>query len=185
MNDIFIHESSYIDEPVKIGEGTKIWHFSHVLKNCIIGENCTIGQNVSIGPDVRIGNGCKIQNNVSVYKGVELEDDVFCGPSMVFTNVINPRSFIERKDEFKRTLVKRGATLGANCTIICGNTIGEYAMIAAGSVVTKDVPPYALMMGVPAKQTGWVCECGVRLTPDADIGEGAYVCPGCSKRYEF
>jgi UDP-2-acetamido-3-amino-2,3-dideoxy-glucuronate N-acetyltransferase len=155
MKEYFVHESSYIDEHVKIGEGTKIWHFSHIIGGNVIGNNCTIGQNVSIGP------------------------------SMVFTNVINPRSFIERKDEFKRTLVKRGATLGANCTIVCGNTIGEYAMIAAGSVVTKDVPAHSLMMGVPAKQAGWVCECAVRLIPEADTGEGTYVCPVCSKRYEF
>jgi len=163
MNDYFIHESSYIDEGARIGTGTKIWHFSHIMKGTIIGHNCTIGQNVTIGPDTIMGNNCKIQNNVSVYKGVELEDDVFCGPSMVFTNVINPRAFIERKDEFKKTLVQKGATLGANSTIVCGNTIGAYAMVAAGAVVTKSVPDYALVAGVPSVRVGWVCRCGKRL----------------------
>ena len=157
----YAHESSYIDEHVKIGEGTKIWHFSHILKNTEIGINCIIGQNCMIGPDVKIGNGCKIQNNVSIYKGVELEDYVFCGPSCVFTNVLTPRAFIERKHEFKKTLVKKGATIGANATIVCGNTIGEYAMIGAGAVITTDVENYALYTGVPAKRSGWVCKCGV------------------------
>ena len=177
----FVHESSYIDEDVKIGEETKIWHFCHILRGTKIGKNCIIGQNCMIGPDVTIGDRCKIQNNVSVYKGVTLEDEVFVGPSAVFTNVINPRAFIERKHEFKPTLVKRGATIGANATIICGNTIGEYAMVAAGAVVTKDVPPHALVMGVPAKQVGWVCVCGVRL----EKKNGAFVCPECRKSYEF
>ena len=162
----FIHSSSIIDDPVKIGEGTKIWHFSHILKNTEIGMNCIIGQNCMIGPDVKIGNGCKIQNNVSIFKGVELEDDVFCGPSMVFTNVINPRAFVEKKHEFKKTLVKKGVTIGANATIVCGHTIGEYAMIGAGAVVTKDVHAYALMTGVPAKQVGWVGISGNTLTFD-------------------
>ncbi len=140
-----------------------MWHFSHILPNTVIGNNCSIGQNVVIGPDVRVGNGCKIQNNVSVYKGVSLEDDVFCGPSMVFTNVLTPRAHVERKDEFASTLVKRGATLGANCTIVCGNTIGEFAMVGAGSVVTKDVAPHALVIGNPARQIGWVSHAGERL----------------------
>ncbi|HOO70791.1 MAG TPA: DapH/DapD/GlmU-related protein [Spirochaetota bacterium] len=166
--NIFIHESAFIDDDVIIGDGTKIWHFSHILKGCRIGLNCTIGQNVMIGPDVKIGSGCKIQNNVSLYNGVELEDDVFCGPSMVFTNVINPRSFIERKNEFKKTLVKKGASIGANATIICGNRIGAYAMIAAGAVVTKDVADHALFTGVPARQTGWVCRCGNVLHKNDD-----------------
>ncbi|HPP16557.1 MAG TPA: DapH/DapD/GlmU-related protein, partial [Dictyoglomaceae bacterium] len=156
----FVHESSYIDEDVKIGEGTKIWHFSHILKGSKIGRNCVLGQNVMVGPNVKIGNNVKIQNNVSVYEKVEIEDDVFCGPSMVFTNVINPRAFIERKHEFRKTLVKKGATIGANATIVCGVTIGEYALVGAGAVVTKDVPPYALVVGVPARQIGWVCKCG-------------------------
>ena len=182
MEEYFVHESSYVDGNVEIGKGTKVWHFSHILKNCRIGENCTIGQNVSVGPDVTVGGGCKIQNNVSVYKGVELEEDVFCGPSMVFTNVLNPRAFVERKEEFKTTLVKKGATLGANCTVVCGNTIGEYAMVAAGAVVTKDVPPHALVAGVPAVQKGWVCECGEILK--AEEG-GEYGCGRCGNRYKF
>ena len=173
---VFIHESAYVDEPTQIGAGTKIWHFSHVLPNCEIGRDCTIGQNVVVGPDVRIGNRCKIQNNVSIYKGVELEDNVFCGPSCVFTNVNNPRSEIERKTEFRRTLVKRGATIGANATILCGYTLGEYSFIAAGAVVTSDVPPYALMAGVPAKRIGWMSRAGGKLGPDL-------VCPIEGTRY--
>jgi len=163
MQGYFIHESSYIDSNVDIGDGTKIWHFSHILEGVRIGKNCTIGQNVMIGPDVEIGDGCKIQNNVSIYKGVTLEDGVFCGPSCVFTNVINPRAFIDRRRELKPTLVKTGATLGANCTIICGVTIGEYVMVAAGAVVTKDVPDYALVIGVPARNIGWVSKEGIRV----------------------
>jgi len=158
------HESSYQGKQVEIGEGTKIWHFCNILDKTKIGKNCVIGQNASIGPEAIIGDNCKIQNNVSVYKGVRLEEGVFCGPSCVFTNVINPRAFVDRKNEFKQTIVKKGATIGANATIICGNKIGEYAMIGAGAVVTKDVPNYALMVGVPAKQVGWVCECGEVLT---------------------
>lgn len=151
-----IHPSAVIDEDAKIGDNTKIWHFSHIMKDSIIGQNCNIGQNVVISPHVIIGNNVKIQNNVSVYTGVNCEDDVFLGPSCVFTNVINPRSFIERKNEFRNTLVKKGATIGANATVLCGITIGEYAMIGAGTVVTKDVAPYALIVGNPGKQIGWV-----------------------------
>jgi UDP-2-acetamido-3-amino-2,3-dideoxy-glucuronate N-acetyltransferase len=181
--DFFAHESVFIDKDVKIGKGTKIWHFSHILPNTVIGENCVLGQNVMAGPDVKIGNRVKIQNNVSIYKGVELEDDVFCAPSMVFTNVINPRAFIERKDEFRKTLVKKGATIGANATVICGHTIGKYALVAAGAVVTKDVPDFALVTGVPAKQVGWVCKCGVALKKFDDKETG--ICEGCGSRYRL
>jgi len=162
--DYFIHESSYVDSNVKIGQGTKIWHFSHVQTGASIGENCSIGQNVNISNNVKIGNHVKIQNNVSVYEGVELEDYVFCGPSMVFTNDLTPRSkYPKGSTSYQKTLVKYGATIGANATIVCGNTIGKWAMIASGAVVTKDVPDYALFVGVPAKQLGWICECGKRL----------------------
>lgn len=164
----FAHESSYIDEGCTIGKGTKIWHFSHIMTNCKIGERCNIGQNVVISPDVVLGNNVKIQNNVSVYTGVICEDDVFLGPSMVFTNITNPRSAIIRKDEYKKTLVKKGASIGANATIVCGNTIGAYALIGAGAVVTKEVPNYALVVGNPAKQIGWVSEYGHRLHFDED-----------------
>lgn len=174
--DYFVHESSYVDEPCKIGKGTKIWHFSHIMANSTIGENCNIGQNVVISPGVVIGNGVKIQNNVSVYTGVICEDDVFLGPSCVFTNVINPRSHIVRKDEYRQTRIKKGASIGANATIVCGHTIGKHAFIGAGSVVTKDVPDYALVVGVPAKVVGYVCECGNRLD------EGMQ-CFDCSQRY--
>ena len=153
----FVHESSYVDEPCVIGAGTKIWHFSHVMKNCRIGEGCNIGQNVVISPDVVIGRNVKIQNNVSIYTGCILEDDVFCGPSMVFTNVINPRSHVIRRDEYKTTLVRRGASLGANSTIVCGITIGQYAFVGAGSVVTRDTADYALMYGNPARLHSWLC----------------------------
>ncbi|MCB0280369.1 MAG: N-acetyltransferase [Calditrichaeota bacterium] len=162
----FVHESSYVDEPVEIGDGTKIWHFSHIMSGAKIGENCNIGQNVVISPDVILGKQVKIQNNVSIYTGVICEDDVFLGPSMVFTNVINPRSHINRRNEYSRTLVKRGASIGANATIVCGITIGEYAFIGAGAVVTKDVPAYALIYGNPAKQMGWMSEAGVKLSFD-------------------
>jgi UDP-2-acetamido-3-amino-2,3-dideoxy-glucuronate N-acetyltransferase len=161
--DYFAHESAVIDEDARIGKNTKIWHFTHVLKGSTIGKDCVIGQNVMIGPEVTIGDRCKIQNNVSIYKGVTLEDEVFCGPSCVFTNVYNPRAFIERKHEFRPTLVKQGVTIGANATIICGNSIGWYAMVGAGAVVTKDVPDHALVIGVPAAQAGWVCQCGTTL----------------------
>ncbi|MDP2839985.1 MAG: Gfo/Idh/MocA family oxidoreductase [Syntrophales bacterium] len=159
----FVHETAWTDDGVRIGNGARIWHFSHILRGCAIGEDCNIGQNVVIGPDVTIGKGCKIQNNVSIYKGVTLEDGVFCGPSVVFTNVFNPRAHIRRMSEARPTLVKKGATLGANCTIICGNTIGSYAFVGAGAVVTHNVPDYALMTGNPARQVGWVCRCGNKL----------------------
>jgi UDP-2-acetamido-3-amino-2,3-dideoxy-glucuronate N-acetyltransferase len=164
--NMFVHESSYIDENVEIGEKTKIWHFSHILKNTKIGKNCSFGQNCVVGPNVKVGNGVKVQNNISIYEGVEVEDDVFLGPSMVFTNVINPRSFIVRKEEFKKTLLKKGCSVGANATIICGATVGEYALIGAGAVINQDVKPYALMVGVPAKQIGWVSRAGNRLKFD-------------------
>ncbi len=178
----FVHESSYVDEPSTIGDGSKIWHFSHILKGVTIGRKCNIGQNVVIGPNVKIGDNCKIQNNVSVYEGVELEDSVFCGPSMVFTNVFNPRSEVVRKDEYRKTLVKKGASIGANATVICGSTIGEYAFIGAGSVVTRDVPAYALVMGNPARRTGWMCRCGEKLGK-AGAGESA-ACAVCGARYD-
>jgi UDP-2-acetamido-3-amino-2,3-dideoxy-glucuronate N-acetyltransferase len=175
----FVHESSYVDEPCEIGEGTKIWHFSHVMKNCVIGRGCNIGQNVVVSPDVRMGENCKIQNNVSLYTGVTLEDHVFCGPSMVFTNVVNPRCEVIRKDEYKRTLVRRGASIGANATIVCGITIGTYAFIGAGAVVTKDVLDFALMVGNPARQRGWMCRCGAKLALDGNLAR----CTACGAGY--
>jgi len=156
MSKFFVHESSYLDDEVSIGSGTKIWHFSHILYGSHIGSNCSFGQNCVVGPKVKIGNGVKVQNNVSIYEGIEVEDDVFLGPSMVFTNVINPRAFIVRKEEFKKTLLKKGCSIGANATIVCGTTIGEYALVGSGAVVNKDVKAFALMVGVPAKQIGWV-----------------------------
>lgn len=171
-----IHESAYVDDPVRIGAGTYVWHFVHILKDCVIGRGCSIGQNVMIGPGVTIGDSCKIQNNVSLYAGVELEDGVFCGPSCVFTNVNNPRAEIERKSEFRKTLVCRGSTVGANATIICGHTLEEYSFIAAGAVVTTDVPAFALMAGVPARRIGWMSKAGVRLGSDL-------VCPLDGSRY--
>jgi UDP-2-acetamido-3-amino-2,3-dideoxy-glucuronate N-acetyltransferase len=180
--DIFVHESSYVDEPCSIGAGTKIWHFSHVMKNARIGAACNIGQNVVISPDVVIGNNVKIQNNVSVYTGCILEDDVFCGPSMVFTNVINPRSHVARKDEYQTTLVRQGASLGANSTVVCGTTIGRYAFIGAGAVVTRDVPDYALVYGNPARLQGWRCACGVALPFAKDASEAS--CEACGASYE-
>lgn len=164
--NFYCHESSYIDENVSIGEGTKIWHFCHILPGTKIGRNCSLGQNVMAGPDVTIGNGCKIQNNVSLYKGVVLEDGVFCGPSMVFTNVTTPRSEVNRKNEYSTTLVRKGATIGANATIVCGHELGAYCFIAAGAVVTKNVKPHAVMAGVPAKQIGWVAHSGEILGDD-------------------
>jgi len=177
----FVHESSYVDEPASIGEGTKIWHFSHVMKNAVIGRNCNIGQNVVISPGVTIGEGCKIQNNVSIYEGVVLEDFVFCGPSMVFTNVMNPRSEIVRRGEYQETRVRRGASIGANATIVCGHSIGEYAFIGAGAVVTRDVPSFALMVGNPARRSGWMCRCGVKLKLDGKKAR----CAACGSGYEL
>jgi len=177
----FVHPSAFVDAPCEIGNGTKIWHFSHVMRGCQIGANCNLGQNVNVASGVRIGENVKIQNNVSLYTGVELQDDVFCGPSMVFTNVITPRSHVNRKSEYQRTLVKRGSSLGANSTIVCGVTIGEYAFVGAGAVVTKDIPAHALVVGVPARQIGWVCACGVRLD---EVGTQA-TCSDCGKRYSI
>jgi len=180
----FIHESAYVDKDVMIGDGTKIWHFSHILRNTQIGKNCSLGQNVMVGPNVKIGNNVKVQNNVSVYDGVVLEDDVFCGPSMVFTNVINPRSHWPRKDEYQKTLVKKGASIGANATIVCGITIGKYAFVGAGALVNKDVPDYALVYGVPAKIQGWMCYCGTKLNFSNDPESGENVeCEYCGKKY--
>ena len=180
MESYTIHPSAVVDPGCIIGEGTRIWHFSHLMTGCTVGAHCSIGQNVVISPGVRIGNGVKIQNNVSVYTGVTCEDDVFLGPSCVFTNVINPRSAISRKDQFRETRVERGASIGANATIVCGHTIGRYALIGAGAVVTRDVPPYALVVGNPARQIGWVSERGWRLEFDAD---GRATCPEGGEEY--
>ena len=177
MSEYFVHESSYIDDDVEIGEGTKVWFFCHIQKGARIGKKCSLGQNVNVSNNVKIGNGVKIQNNVAVYEGVELEDNVFCGPSMVFTNDLTPRArFPKGSAGYKKTLIKHDATLGANSTIVCGHTIGEYATIAAGAVITKNVVPHALMAGVPAKRIGWVCECGQVL--DNDLS-----CPDCGRKY--
>ena len=175
----FVHESAYVDEGAIIGEGTKIWHFCHVLPNAKIGSKCVLGQNVNVGSRAVIGNNVKIQNNVSIYDDVILEDDVFCGPSMVFTNVLTPRSHVSRKHAYDKTLIKRGVTMGANCTIVCGVTIGQFAFIGAGAVVTKDIPPYALVFGNPARQHGWMCQCGERLKLDGDKG----TCHACQSSY--
>ena len=177
----FVHESSYVDADVTIGEGTKIWHFSHILAGSRIGKRCNLGQNVMVGPNVRLGDNVKVQNNVSIYEGVELEDDVFCGPSMVFTNVINPRSHVPRRHEYRRTLVKRGATLGANCTVVCGVTIGAYAFVGAGAVVTRSVPDHALVTGNPARQRGWMCVCGEKIRFAGPVA----VCGVCASNYEL
>ena len=177
----YVHPSAVVDQPCEIGEGTKIWHFSHVMPNCKIGRECNLGQNVHVATGVRIGNNVKIQNNVSLYTGVELEDDVFCGPSMVFTNVISPRSHVNRKSEYRKTIVRRGASLGANSTIVCGTTIGRYALVGAGAVVTKDVLDHSLVAGVPARRIGWACQCGVPLSSATD---GLYVCRECTSRYQ-
>jgi UDP-2-acetamido-3-amino-2,3-dideoxy-glucuronate N-acetyltransferase len=179
MANYFVHESSYVDDGATIGKGSKVWHFSHVMPGAIIGERCNLGQNVVVMPGTRIGNNVKIQNNVSIYEGVELEDDVFCGPSMVFTNVFNPRSHISRKNEYRRTLVRRGSSIGANATIVCGVTLGEFAFIGAGAVVTSDVPDFALMVGVPARRVGWMCQCGIRL----ELRNGAGTCESCGAGY--
>jgi UDP-2-acetamido-3-amino-2,3-dideoxy-glucuronate N-acetyltransferase len=180
VSDYFVHESSYVDDGAVIGKGTKIWHFSHVMPGAVIGERCNLGQNVVVMPGTRIGNNVKIQNNVSIYEGVILEDDVFCGPSCVFTNVMNPRSHVSRKHEYQQTLVRRGATIGANATIICGATLGEYAFIGAGAVVRGEVPAYALMVGVPARRVGWMCRCGVRL----QLRDGRGTCAACGAEYQ-
>lgn len=176
MSDVFIHETAIVDTGAEIGVGTRIWHWTHVCAGAVIGEQCNIGQNVFIADDVIIGNGCKIQNNVSLFKGVTLLDYVFCGPSMVFTNIFNPRAELRKMDQVRTTLVKKGATLGANCTIVCGNTIGRYAFIGAGAVVTKDVPDHALVAGNPSGQIGWVCACGQKLSDDL-------TCISCAKQY--
>ena len=177
MSEAFVHESSYVDEGATLGENTKVWHFSHIMTRTHVGANVSIGQNVVAGPDVTVGDGCKIQNNVSLYKGVRLEDGVFCGPSCVFTNVLNPRATVERKDEFRDTLVKEGATIGANATVVCGNTLGRYCMVGAGAVVTADVPDHALVVGVPARRRGWVSEQG-------EILDERLTCPRDGSRYE-
>lgn len=182
MNNYFKHESAYVDEGCVIGKGTKIWHFSHIMSNCIIGENCNIGQNVVISPEVKLGRNVKIQNNVSIYTGVICEDDVFLGPSMVFTNVINPRSAVARKNEYRQTILRKGASIGANATIICGNEIGKYAMIGAGAVITKPIPAYALVVGNPARQIGWVSEYGHRLKFDE---KGLAICPETGQIYKL
>ena len=178
MSDYFVHESSYIDAGVQIGAGTKIWYFCHVQKGARIGKNCSLGQNVNISNNVKIGNGVKIQNNVAVYEGVEIEDDVFCGPSCVFTNDLTPRAkYPKGHENYKKTVIKRGASIGANATIVCGHTIGEWALIGAGAVVSSDVPAHALMLGVPAKRKGWVCECGELL-------KNGLTCPVCGRGYK-
>ena len=184
MKNYFVHESSYVDDGCEIGEGSKIWHFSHVMSGARIGRGCNIGQNVVISPDVVIGDNVKIQNNVSVYTGVTLEDDVFCGPSVVFTNVVNPRSHISRRHEFRPTLVRRGATIGANSTVVCGHTIGEHAFVGAGAVVTRDIPDYALVVGNPGRIAGWMCECGAKVAsgsrPPEDVS-----CSACGRTYQM
>lgn len=182
-SDYFVHESSYVDQPCQIGAGTKIWHFSHIMKNCRIGRKCNIGQNVVVSPDVVIGDNVKIQNNVSVYTGVILEDDVFCGPSMVFTNVINPRSHVVRKDEYKTTLIRKGASLGANTTVVCGITVGQYAFAGAGAVLSRDVPDYALVVGNPARVRGGMCSCGIKLAFQPDGTDERARCQVCGLGY--
>ncbi|HWZ28607.1 MAG TPA: acyltransferase [Gemmatimonadales bacterium] len=179
MADYYVHPSSFVDDGAVIGAGTKVWHFCHVMKGAVIGERSSLGQNVVVMPGTRVGNNVKIQNNVSIYEGVTLEDDVFCGPSCVFTNVLNPRSHVSRKHEYRPTLVKRGASIGANATIVCGTTLGEFAFIGAGAVVTSDVPAYGLMVGVPARRVGWMCQCGERLS----VAGGTATCAACGAMY--
>ncbi|MBF0547096.1 MAG: N-acetyltransferase [Candidatus Riflebacteria bacterium] len=179
-----VHESSYVDDNVEIDEDTKIWHFCHILKNTKIGKSCSLGQNVVVGPNAILGNNVKVQNNVSIYDGVILEDDVFCGPSMVFTNVINPRSHIIRKHEYKQTLIRKGATIGANATVVCGHTLGRYCFIGAGSVVTKNIPDFALIVGNPGRIVGWMCQCGLKLHPSPKLEENSdLVCNTCKCEY--
>ncbi|HRZ43337.1 MAG TPA: acyltransferase [Bacteroidales bacterium] len=180
--EYFAHETAVIDEGCRIGKGTRIWHFTHIMSDCVIGERCNLGQNVVVSPGVTLGNNVKVQNNVSIYTGVHCEDDVFLGPSMVFTNVINPRSAVNRKSEYLPTPVRKGASIGANATIVCGNEIGAYAMIGAGAVVTKDIPPYALVVGNPARQIGWVSEYGHRLSFDET---GRAICPETGEQYRL
>jgi UDP-2-acetamido-3-amino-2,3-dideoxy-glucuronate N-acetyltransferase len=179
VSDYYVHPSSFVDEGAVVGKGSKIWHFCHLLSGAVIGERCNIGQNCVIMPGTRLGNNVKLQNNVSVYEGVELEDDVFCGPSMVFTNVGTPRSHVNRRGEYERTLVKRGASIGANATVVCGHTLGRYSFVGAGSVVTKDVKDFALVVGNPARQLGWMCQCGERLA----VTKGQGTCGRCGGRY--
>ena len=181
----FVHESSYVDAGARVGARSKVWHFCHLMTGSEVGEDCSLGQNVVVMPGVRVGRNAKIQNNVSLYEGVELEDDVFCGPSMVFTNVLNPRSHVSRKHEYRRTLVRRGASIGANATVVCGHTVGAYAMVGAGAVVTRDVKAYAVVTGVPARQRGWACACGDLLDAPlaAPSAEVAVACPACGARY--
>jgi len=181
--DYFVHESGYVDEGAQIGSGTKIWHFCHVMGSAVIGERCNIGQNVFVAADVKIGNNVKIQNNVSLYTGVIVEDDVFLGPSMVLTNVINPRSHVSRKDEYKTTLIKKGASIGANATIVCGVTLGQYCFIGAGTVVTRNIPDYGLVYGNPGRIQGWMCQCGIRLEFETVDGVEQAQCPECGERY--
>ena len=189
MSDHFVHESAYVDDGATIGKGTKVWHFCHVMPGAVIGERCNLGQNVVVMPGTRLGNNVKVQNNVSIYEGVELEDDVFCGPSMVFTNVLNPRSHLSRKHAYQKTLVRRGASIGANATIVCGVTIGEYAFVGAGAVVTRDVRDYELVIGVPARNKGWICQCGETLDVRGryrSLAEDLSVaCGACGTRYTF
>jgi len=182
VNNLYIHKTSFVDEGCKIGSGSKIWHFSHIMSGSILGKDCNIGQNVVVSPHVKLGNNVKVQNNVSIYTGVECEDDVFLGPSMVFTNISNPRSAIVRRDQYVKTLVKKGASIGANATVVCGNTLGEYCLIGAGAVVTKDVPPYALIVGNPGKQLGWVSEYGHRLKFDE---KNLATCPESGEKYRL